>query len=96
MREFIDARIGDDLSLDALAACVGLSPYHFARAFKASTGESPHQCVLRRRIEAAKVALRGPTPLAQVALDCGFSGQSHFSQRFREITGLTPSQYRAL
>ena len=94
--EFIDAHCGAALSLDDLAACAGASACHFARAFKASTGETPHRYVLRRRVEHAKIALRGSTPLAQVALACGFAGQSHFSQRFREMTGLTPSQYRGL
>lgn len=94
--EFVDAHCGQALGLDELAACAGVSPFHFARAFKASTGETPHRYVLRRRVEHAKTALRGLTPLAQVALECGFSGQSHFSQRFREMTGLTPSQYRGI
>ncbi|MGO9769785.1 MAG: helix-turn-helix domain-containing protein [Roseiarcus sp.] len=94
--EFVAENCGRPLSLDDIAACAGVSPFHFARAFKTSAGESPHRYVLRQRIEKAKIALRGGEPLAQVALDCGFGGQSHFSQRFRQMTGVTPSQYRRL
>jgi AraC family transcriptional regulator len=77
-----------------LAAEAGLSPYHFARAFKRSVGSSPHRYVLRRRIERAKYHLAaGELSLAAVALACGFGSQSHFTARFRATTGLTPRQF---
>jgi len=94
--EFVAEHFDQALSLEDLAACADVSPYHFARAFKSSTGESPHQYVSRQRIEKAKAALRGGEPLSQVALSCGFGSQSHFSQRFRQLTGVTPSQFRGL
>jgi AraC family transcriptional regulator len=76
-----------------LAACAGLSPYHFARAFKRSTGESPHAFVLRRRIIRARQALAEGLPLAETAALCGFSSQSHFTERFRAQTGITPGRF---
>ncbi len=94
--EFVAENCSRSLSLEDLASCAGVSPYHFARAFKRSVGESPHRYVLRQRIDKAKNALRAGEPLAQVALACGFGGQSRFSQRFRQTTGVTPSQYRRL
>ena len=94
--EFVAEHVDQPLCLEDLATCAGISAFHFARAFKTSTGESPHRYVLRQRIEKAKAALLGGEPLARVALSCGFSSQSHFSHRFRQMTGVTPSQFRGL
>ncbi|HEX7390274.1 MAG TPA: AraC family transcriptional regulator [Acidiphilium sp.] len=92
--DFIEARIADPLTIADLASCAGLSPYHFAHAFKRSTGESPHGFVLRRRIERAKAGLRTGLPLAEISAACGFSSQSHFTARFRAATGVTPAKFR--
>ena len=94
--DYVGARCGEPIGLAELAALADASPYHFARAFKRSTGESPHAYVTRQRIERAKAALAGSAPLAEIARRCGFGGPSHFAQRFRAATGLTPSQYRRL
>ncbi|MDE2608969.1 MAG: helix-turn-helix transcriptional regulator [Burkholderiales bacterium] len=92
--DYISAHLDQPLSLDMLAEQAALSPYHFARQFKHSTGESPHGFVMRQRIELAKRLLgERRHELAEVALMCGFSGQSHFTERFRRQTGMTPRQY---
>jgi AraC family transcriptional regulator len=94
VQEYVEAHLEQDLTIEDLAAVAGLSPYHFARAFKRSTGFGPYRYVLRRRTERAKRLLAaGKIPLSGVAQACGFGSQSHFSARFREVTGLTPSQF---
>ncbi len=92
--DFVEAHLDAPLTIDELAAIGGLSPYHFARAFKRSVGESPHRFVLRRRIERAKILIATDRlPLAEVAIAVGFSSQSHFTVRFREVVGLTPKRF---
>lgn len=91
----IEAGLDGPLALDDLAGAAGLSTFHFARMFKASTGRTPQGFVLHRRIDRARALLaEGRLGLAEIALACGFSGQSHFTARFRAVTGLTPGQYR--
>jgi len=93
--EFIHANLSDGLSLPDMASSVQMGPCHFARAFKASTGMSPHQFVLRRRIESALKKLKEPhVDLADLAYDLGFSSQGHFSTVFHKLVGVTPSSYR--
>ena len=95
--EYIEAHLREDIGLQDLAAAVDLSPYHFSRAFKDTTGLSPHAYVIRRRVERSKELLAGTgLPLAEVALVCGFASQSHFSTAFRKVTGLSPRRYRAV
>jgi AraC family transcriptional regulator len=79
-----------------MAAVVNLSPYHFARQFKATTGLPPHQYVIARRIERAQHLLQADDEvgLAEVALRVGFGDQSKFSFHFKRITGVTPGQFR--
>lgn len=91
----IEAGLDGPIGLDELAGAAGLSTFHFARMFKHSTGQTPQGFVLRRRIERARQLLADDRlGLAEIALACGFSGQSHFTARFRAVTGLTPGQYR--
>ena len=93
--EYIDANLADSLELDKLAEVAGLNLYHFARGFRQSTGLSPHQHVLRKRIERAKVFLRDPRlSVLEASARTGFVDQSHFSKVFRRIAGVAPSAYR--
>jgi AraC family transcriptional regulator len=93
--EFIEANLDQPLTLDAMAAHVGISPLYLARAFKAAIGQSPHQYVLARRIERAKELLRNTEmPIIDVALSVGFSSQSHLSHWMIRQTGITPAVYR--
>ena len=84
-----------DLSIDKLAAVSNLSPYHFSRLFKQNTGLAPHQYVLHWRIEEAKrLLMRTDHDLAEIAQRLGFRDQSHFTERFRKVTGVTPKRWR--
>ena len=82
--------------MEQRAAVARLSRYHFARQFKAATGLPPHQYVIMRRVERAKELLQAGTALslAEVAAHVGFSDQSHFSQHFKRLVGVTPGQFR--
>ena len=95
IKELVHAKVDGDLSLDEMAESVGLSTAHFARMFRKSTGESPHRFVLRKRIERAKAMLRAPDAwVLDVAVACGFKTQQHFAQVFRDVCGVSPTQYR--
>jgi AraC family transcriptional regulator len=95
--EHIHENLDAELSLDHLAAVARMSPYHFARLFKDSTGLPPHQYVIARRVERAKELLRGhdPLPLADVAVEAGFSSQSHFTHHFKRFVGVTPRRFQS-
>nr|WP_058998923.1 helix-turn-helix transcriptional regulator [Leptolyngbya sp. NIES-2104] len=68
-----------------------MSPHHFSRLFKQSTGLSPHQYVIRCRVERAKqLLLKGEMTIAEVAATVGFYDQSHFAHYFRRLMGVTP------
>jgi AraC family transcriptional regulator len=78
-----------------MAQSVGLSTAHFARMFRKPTGETPHQFVLRQRLERAKAMLRAPDArVLDVAVACGFKTQQHFAQVFRDLYGISPTGYR--
>ena len=95
IKELVHAKIEDDFSLDDMAQSVGLSTAHFARLFRKSMGETPHQFVLRQRLERAKAMLRAPDArVLDVALACGFKTQQHFAQVFRGVWGVSPTEYR--
>ena len=95
VRAYIDAHLGENIELAALADTAGLSRCHFARAFKQSVGCAPHYYLMQRRLEQAKkLIVETEFPLAQIALECGFSDQSHFSRRFLQYVGATPRSFR--
>ncbi|HEY4385481.1 MAG TPA: AraC family transcriptional regulator [Ktedonobacteraceae bacterium] len=93
--DFILAHLSQDLSLEALAQQAGFSSYYFARLFRQTMRESPHQFVLRQRIAMAQHLLKKTDmPLTHVALETGFANQSHLTQVFKRHLGLTPRAYR--
>ncbi len=92
--DFIEGNLGEDLGLAELAENVRISPYYFCRMFKQSTGLSPHQFVLRERIEHARQLLKQHRlPVVEIATKLGFSDQSHFASVFRRMVGTTPMRY---
>jgi len=95
VKAFVNENLTSSLSLTDIAKLVQMGPCHFARAFKESTGLSPHQYVLRRRIDRAVEMLKDErSSLAGIAYDLGFSSQGHFTTVFRKFTGTQPSNYR--
>ena len=93
--DYIEENLAEDLSLAAVARAASLSPYHFARLFKASTGSSPHQYVIRRRVERARRLLTTTDwSLTFIAQEAGFASGSHLARHFRRLLGVSPSDYR--
>lgn len=96
-KEFINENLEDDLSLSEIAESVELSTYHFARAFKRTTGLTPQQYLTERRIERAKGLLaKSDLPLVEVGFRSGFKNQSHFTTLFRKFTRMTPKVWREI
>lgn len=92
---YVEEHLDEDIRLSALASIAGLSVHHFSDVFKAETGLTPHHYVVERRIHRAKELLLGSeAPIAQIAAQVGFSGQSHFSEHFRKLTNMTPLRFR--
>ena len=84
------------VALRVVAKEVGMSYFHFSRAFKESMGMNPTNYIAERRIESAKKMLQGTElPIAEIALRSGFSSQSHFTTTFRRVAGATPRAFRA-
>ena len=93
--DFIDTHLSEDLTIAMLANEACLSPFHFARAFKAATGTAPHRYLTDRRIDYARRLIEeGRLPLAEIAELCGFSSQAHLTRWFKRIVGTTPHEYR--
>lgn len=83
------------LPLTALAREAGLTPFHFLRVFRAVVGLTPHQFILRTRLDRAALRLRrGAEPVTDVAYACGFNDLSTFNRRFRRLMGVTPGVWR--
>lgn len=93
--DFIDDHLDITISLEDLGALMGSSTSHFTRQFKASTGKTPYQYVLEKRIGRSKHLLKHTRKaIAEISLDCGFSHQEHLTHAFRRFTGTTPARYR--
>jgi AraC family transcriptional regulator len=92
---YVEAELDTQLTLDRLAAAVNLSPYHFARGFKASTGMMPHQFVTARRLDRARSLLLGTSlNVTAIAHSLGLSNVRHFRQLFRAYFGVLPGDLR--
>ncbi|MFE4856318.1 helix-turn-helix transcriptional regulator [Streptomyces sp. NPDC056670] len=92
----MDRDWAEPLDLDAIAAHAGYSRYHFVRAFKAAYGRTPGQYLTLRRIERAQELLRTANlSVTEICHLVGFTSLGSFSTRFRQVTGLSPTEYRA-
>jgi AraC family transcriptional regulator len=95
--DYVEENLADSLTLDELSAVAHMSPFHFSRLFKASTGLSPHRYVVGRRVERARDLLaKTGLPLHEVACLAGFTDQSHLAKLFRRHLGVTPRRYRMI
>ncbi|WP_158746906.1 helix-turn-helix domain-containing protein [Acidisphaera sp. L21] len=95
VRDLLLTNLRGDVSLARLAALCDLSERHFSRAFKQSVGASPHRWLLLKRIEHAQALLKGSNmAISQIALDCGFAGQSHLGRVFTKVIGISPGAWR--
>jgi len=95
LTDYMRDHLASDLSLAELAALVSRSPYHFARAFKASTGIPPHRHLMMVRVEhAKKLLLAGLLNVTEIAHACGFASSQHMATVFRRMVGMTPTDYR--
>jgi len=95
VKEHIEANIDKRISVDSLAALANLSVCYFVRVFKQSAGVTPHDYVIRRRVERAKALLSATDlSLSEIALMAGFADQSHCARRFREHVSMSPRTYR--
>jgi AraC-like DNA-binding protein len=93
--DFLSAHLSDDPTVAELARECGLSSGYFARAFRQTTGVTPHQWLIRKRVERARQLLLGNgLELADIALVCGFVDQSHFSRVFAKLEGDSPGRWR--
>jgi AraC family transcriptional regulator len=94
--EYIDANLDREIRLSSLAETAGMSAHYFAELFKQSVHLSPHQFVLRRRIDRARTLLSDPAiTILEAAVNSGFTDQSHFTKVFRHVMGVTPTAYRS-
>jgi AraC family transcriptional regulator len=91
----IESRLGESIHVADLAAEVHMSPFHFARMFKYTTGQAPHVYITGQRMERAKTLLAdAELTLAEVAQRVGYQTQAHFTGVFHSHVGVTPRQYR--
>jgi len=93
--DYINGHLDRDLGLAELAKIVQMSPHYFTRLFKQSTGLTPHQYVIHRRVERAKeLLLNGELTIAEVAYSVGFANQSHLNRHLKRLLGVTPRYIR--
>jgi AraC family transcriptional regulator len=96
VRDYVRAHLRETITLNDLAAEIGMSRFHFARRFRCATGITAHEFVLQARVERARIMLkRTSTPLPEIARQCGFADQSHLTREFNKRVGTTPGAYRS-
>lgn len=92
---YITNNMDKSLPLEELARNVAMSPFYFSRLFKRETGYSPHEYIVRARVDKAKYLLKFTSmPLKEIARCCGFSNECNFSTSFKKISGSTPRSFR--
>lgn len=93
--DYIHTHLEQDISLKKLANIAGVSKYYFIKLFKRSMGTTPHQYLIQQRVEQAKRLLKQSNlSINEIALQCGFTGQSHLTKTFQDAVGATPKAYR--
>ncbi len=95
LRDMLDARMLDGVTLDEAAAVLHAHPAHLVRAFTRRFGLPPHRYLTGRRVELARRLLLAGAPPAEVATSAGFYDQAHLNRHFRRYVGVTPARYRA-
>ena len=92
---YINRHLNEHLSLEKLAGIASLSPYHFARCFKAATGYTPHEYILTGRLDLAKFYLKTTSDtIKKIAYSCGFQSEHSFCTAFKKVTDFTPTEFR--
>lgn len=96
VEDYVREQLAEEISVERLAELVELSPFHFSRVFKQTTGMSPLQFVTRERITRAQQLIRETSlSLIEIALEVGYASPSHFAQVFRRVAGVTPTEFRS-
>jgi AraC family transcriptional regulator len=95
VEDHVRERLAEEISVETLAELAELSPFHFSRVFKETTGMTPMQFVIRERITRAQQLIRETSrSLIEIGLDIGYTSPSHFTKVFRRVTGVSPKQFR--
>ncbi|HIO96977.1 MAG TPA: AraC family transcriptional regulator [Leucothrix sp.] len=96
MRNYLDEHFVENISIKTLADSVELSPFYLARLFNKTVGLPPHAYQIQRRVQKAKQLIHHNVKLSDVAVDCGFTDQSHLSRHFKRSLGITPGAYQRM
>ena len=95
IEDYVRAHFAESISIETLAELAELSPFHFSRVFKQTTGITPLQFVIRERMLQAQQLIREtPRSLIEIALEVGYTSPSHFAQVFRRTVGMAPTRFR--
>jgi AraC family transcriptional regulator len=96
IEDYVRAHLAERISIETLAELAELSPFHFSRVFKQTTGMTPLQFVIRERMLQAQQLIRETSrSLIEIALEVGYTSPSHFAQVFRRRVGVAPTEFRS-